>query len=226
MRKALTILQPWAALAATGMKRCETRSWNTNYRGEFLIHAGKSDPLAITGGRYSNMIWEPLRSAIDELVHKESGIIFGAIIGKANLVNCVRIDKAIEEIIREQHPDEYAFGDFTPGRYAWVLENPVLFDEPIPASGKQGFWNWEGGICRNEKGKSSVTGKRTGAKWTEQYCNICGGQLNTWDLRLSKTLAYKIPVCEECISKEYDMDVDAFRERMEDFFGMRPCVGI
>lgn len=64
------------------------------------------------------------------------------------------------------------------------------------------------------------------AKQLDEYCNICGKQLNSWDARLSKTLAYKNPVCEKCIAKEYDMEVDALRERMEDFFGMRPCVGI
>lgn len=63
-------------------------------------------------------------------------------------------------------------------------------------------------------------------KWLDKYCNVCGEQLNSWDSRLSKTLAYKIPVCEKCIAKEYDMDVNALRDRMEDFFGMRPCQGI
>lgn len=57
-------------------------------------------------------------------------------------------------------------------------------------------------------------------------CNICDKELNSWDKRLSKTLAYKQPVCESCIAKEYDMDQDALRSRMEDIFGMRPCVGI
>jgi len=64
------------------------------------------------------------------------------------------------------------------------------------------------------------------AKRIEESCNICGQQLNSWDARLSKTLAYKIPVCEECIAKEYDVETDALRSRMEDFFGMRPCAGI
>ena len=41
--KAITVLQPWAWLLATGKKRCETRSWKTNYRGEILIHAGKQN---------------------------------------------------------------------------------------------------------------------------------------------------------------------------------------
>lgn len=32
--KALTIIQPWATLIASGHKMNETRSWKTNYRGE------------------------------------------------------------------------------------------------------------------------------------------------------------------------------------------------
>ncbi|HIS32243.1 MAG TPA: hypothetical protein IAB44_11975 [Candidatus Limivivens intestinipullorum] len=63
-------------------------------------------------------------------------------------------------------------------------------------------------------------------KWLNEYCHVCGSQLNTWDKRLSKTLAYKHPVCEKCIAKEYDMEIDALRSRMENFFGMRPCQGL
>ena len=63
-------------------------------------------------------------------------------------------------------------------------------------------------------------------KWLDEERNICGSRLNSWDARLSKTLASQNPVCEKCIAKEYDMDVEALRERMEDFFGMRPCQGI
>lgn len=62
-------------------------------------------------------------------------------------------------------------------------------------------------------------------KILDKNCNICSKQLNSWDARLSKTLAYKYPVCESCIAKEYDMEVDALRDRMEEFFGMRPCMG-
>ncbi len=63
-------------------------------------------------------------------------------------------------------------------------------------------------------------------KWLDEYCNACGAQLNSWDSRLSKTLAYKIPVCEKCIAQEYDMDKDELRRRIEDFYGMRPCQGL
>ena len=39
---------------------------------------------------------------------------------------------------------EKLWGDYSPGRFAWVLQNPVMFDKPIPARGKQGWWEWEG----------------------------------------------------------------------------------
>lgn len=148
--KAITILQPWTSLLAEGKKRIETRSWRTNYRGEILLHAGKGDPFGMTKGDreiYANIIGESyLLNAVNELRYRESKVPFGAIIGKANLVNCLRIDELTAVLIKEQHPDEYEFGDFTPGRYAWVMTDPVLFDKPIPASGKQGLWNWEGEI--------------------------------------------------------------------------------
>ncbi len=65
-----------------------------------------------------------------------------------------------------------------------------------------------------------------GVKHTGQFCNACNSELTSWDLRCSKALAYKMPVCEACIAKEYDKTVDELRNTMENFFGMRPCQGI
>lgn len=39
--KALSIRQPWAYLVSYGYKPYENRTWNTKFRGEFLIHASK-----------------------------------------------------------------------------------------------------------------------------------------------------------------------------------------
>ncbi len=140
--KAITVIQPWATLLASGKKRIETRSWKTNYRGEILIHAGKKDPLwgiSVMGEE----AWAKALLAIGqhEAFDRFERFPTGAIIGKAKLVNCVQIDDLTAQLIREQHPDEYAFGDFTPGRYAWMMEDAVLFEKPIPASGKQGLWD-------------------------------------------------------------------------------------
>ena len=57
------------------------------------------------------------------------------------------------------------------------------------------------------------------------HCNICDKRLTSWDLRCSKVLGYKHPICERCIAKEYGMNTTQLRDRLEDFFGMRPCQG-
>lgn len=36
--------------------------------------------------------------------------------------------------------DQLPFGDFTSGRWAWLLDNIVKLDEPIPCRGRQGVW--------------------------------------------------------------------------------------
>ena len=43
-------------------------------------------------------------------------------------------------VVRER---QRPYGDFTPGRFAWLLSNIEPLAEPIPATGKQGLWNWE-----------------------------------------------------------------------------------
>ncbi len=63
-------------------------------------------------------------------------------------------------------------------------------------------------------------------KWLDENCNVCGSRLNSWDARLSKTLGYRNKICEKCIAKEYDKDVEELRATMEDFYGMRPCSGL
>lgn len=44
-------------------------------------------------------------------------------------------------IITEQ---ERAFGNYTPGRFAWLLSNIRALPEAIPARGALSLWNYEG----------------------------------------------------------------------------------
>lgn len=134
--KVLTVWQPWAQLLADGTKGIETRCWSTNYRGPVLIHAAHKHIVE--------------RYPIKTLQYFEAagvvceGLPLGAIIGRANLVECIQMDREYCVWMRKWNPREYAFGDFCPGRYAWVMKDAVLFDKPIPAKGKQRLWNWQG----------------------------------------------------------------------------------
>lgn len=146
--KALTILQPWASLIACGAKKIETRSWPTSYRGPIAIHAGK-------GEQYLDLCAEePFFSAmVDEVENYNPGCV----IAIADLVDCQKIigrvslkiadQKRVKAVLENQAiviGDEYEFGDYTPGRFALILEN-VRRIEPVPAKGMQRLWNWEEG---------------------------------------------------------------------------------
>lgn len=61
--------------------------------------------------------------------------------------------------------------------------------------------------------------------WLKDQCHRCGRQLNSWDMRLTRTFKV-VNTCEHCFCEIYDMDAESFRAQMEDFFGMRPCQGI
>ncbi len=82
------------------------------------------------------------------------------------------------------------------------------------------------GIEQHSQGRKEGGERLQKVRWLDQDCNKCGRQLNSWDARLSKTLAYKYPCCESCIAGEYDMSAERLRDRMENYFGMRPCQGL
>jgi hypothetical protein len=72
--KIITIRQPWAHLIVSGSKNIENRNWVTSYRGPVLIHAG----LAVD------------RRACMEYGLAPDDLDRGAVIGIANIVDCVR----------------------------------------------------------------------------------------------------------------------------------------
>lgn len=64
-------------------------------------------------------------------------------------------------------------------------------------------------------------------RWLPQYaCHVCGGEINSWDFRLTGALNYNHVTCESCIAREYDETVESLRNTVEEFFGMKPCQGI
>ncbi len=64
----------------------------------------------------------------------------GAIIGTVELVEIERVEAVVGVVIGHK---EEAFGDYSPGRWAWQLANPVVFDEPRPWRGALGLWSTE-----------------------------------------------------------------------------------
>jgi hypothetical protein len=127
--KVLTLSQPWASFLAAGIKKVETRSWETSFRGRFAIHASKqvADPEALKRIMRSLSLSEELP--------------YGVIIGTAELFQCVPIEM-LEGTMYDTRI-ERLLGDWSPGRYGWIMQYAITFNKPIPARGHSGFWEWD-----------------------------------------------------------------------------------
>lgn len=151
--KALTLTQPFASLIAIGAKKIETRSWRTSYRGPLAIHAAKGFPEDARRlvrddwtffGALNPEYAEYAKTAGLKLVPSEVGrrtegqLPVGAVIATCQLVACIQAE-TIMETLGER---ERAFGNYGPGRFAWILEDIQPLPEPIPAKGALSLWEW------------------------------------------------------------------------------------
>lgn len=154
--KAITLTQPWATLIAIGAKKIETRSWSTQYRGPLVIHAAKGlGPVGGTQGLMELCRTEPFRSVLIAAGFLGTPALpLGAIVAVCRLAACVATEaeedgffggpRSIETgVVRlwKLTDRERAFGDYSPGRYAWLLADVRALPEPIPCRGALGLWD-------------------------------------------------------------------------------------
>ena len=120
--KCLSVSQPFADLIISGKKSIELRNWNTNFRGEFLIHS----PLKI-------------RTDDAKRLKINKKFVTGAIIGKAQLYDVKKYD-TVKEIKLDQK-FHFASKNFHDRTFGFLLKNPKTFRIPIPCKGKLGFFD-------------------------------------------------------------------------------------
>jgi hypothetical protein len=109
----LSIRQPWAWAIFNG-KDVENRTWATHFTGPLLIHSAKT----FDHRGYDWIVKNHCILRIKEIPHPDN-FIFGAIIGKVTMTDCVIHSSS-----------KWFFGP-----YGFVFENPVLFKNPIPYRG-------------------------------------------------------------------------------------------
>ena len=125
--KALTIKQPWATLIMQGDKRFEFRSWQTKYRGDLLIHAGKGiDKEGMK--RLQKYLSEELQ--------------YGKILGKVKLVDCIKMSPEFKELLLKENSDIYTKSSFQEN-YVWQVSDVEVFENPIDAKGHLSLWEYD-----------------------------------------------------------------------------------
>lgn len=120
--KCLSVSQPFADLIISEKKTIELRNWNTNFRGEFLIHS----PLKI-------------RTDDSKRLKIKKKFVTGAIIGKAQLYD-VKQYYSIKEIKSDQK-FHFASKKFHNKTFGFMLKNAKPLRVPIPWKGQLGFFD-------------------------------------------------------------------------------------
>jgi hypothetical protein len=143
--KALTLTQPWATLVSIGAKRVETRSFRVSYRGSLAIHAAKGFPKWAQEACYEQpflRVLLGLNVTLDQLPR-------GEVIATCKLVDVIPAQSVVglagfsDDYAKLATPQELAFGDYSEGRWAWILEEVKPLENPISARGSLGLWEWK-----------------------------------------------------------------------------------
>lgn len=153
--RAISLHEPYASLAACGLKTYETRSKRTHYRGPLVLHASKKwgpkiRARCVAMADYFDHPGVPIPDVADSQLAWSAGcyvalVELTAVFRMDAIVPCkdgpgylVKSDGRFHEKITE---DDYVAGDWQPGRWAWVMKNrQLLRGEPLLAKGRQWLW--------------------------------------------------------------------------------------
>ena len=150
--KAITLHQPWASLIACGLKTIETRDWpppRAIVGSRIAIHAAKREPDS----------WE--WSDDIRLAYEQGDFLMslGAVVATARLAGFYQVTQ--NPRLRGWEPDDRyvlatdhfstpehreveidPWGDFSLGRWLWMLTDIQQIEPPILARGRQRLWDW------------------------------------------------------------------------------------
>ena len=121
--KCLSVSQPYADLIVQGKKTIELRTWNTKFRGEFLVHA----PFKIK------------KDACKRLGIDETKLRTCVIIGKAEIYD-VKVYNSVSAL-KSDYKKHFATEEFLRHKYGFLLKKPQELRRPIPYKGSLGFFN-------------------------------------------------------------------------------------
>lgn len=125
--RTISLWQPWATAVAIGIKKIETRHWSTNYRGPLAIHAAKR--------------WDGQQREFAMIEHGlgrlPKRLPFGAVIAVCDLIDVQPTD----ELVLEIGAVEKMYGNYSAGRFGWILADVRELSEPVPFKGHQSFFD-------------------------------------------------------------------------------------
>jgi len=139
--KAISLWQPWATFMALGLKRFETRSWPTAYRGPLAICAAKirikEFAPDLMGRLLETEYYQPEDQTVADTLDR---LPYGAVLCVVEVVGCVPTElytKAHYPLSRL----ESDLGDYSARRWVWQTTNLRRLLSTVPVIGRQGLFD-------------------------------------------------------------------------------------
>lgn len=120
--RALSMKQPVPELILEKKKTIETRTWKSDFRGEFLLHASNNF----------------MKEMIDRFELDKTNLVRGAIVGKAEITG-LKIYNTLDEFNLDFDKHLVEIPKKLP-TYGYILENIKRLDRPVPLKGKLNFF--------------------------------------------------------------------------------------
>lgn len=163
----ISLWQPWASLIACGAKPYETRDWAPPARligQRIAICAAKKidndaiDPNDIMNSSIIELCIASFSACPDNLVAKFGTVLLpiGCVVCTARLDGAFQLGEAYEgaffpaasvvkRMVSRKMPECFTvryddFGDYSPGRWAWLLRDVEICKPPIAVKGRQKFF--------------------------------------------------------------------------------------
>ena len=146
---AISLWQPWASLIAEGVKQTETRSWTPPrkiYGQRVAIHAAKrwtkEEVMAFRD------LWPWSNEEINVEPLGKDLLPLGKVVATCIIETCYRSDNLDDQLARticnHNHIkaiiDSSRYGDYSDGRFIWILKDIEKVEPPFSARGAQGFF--------------------------------------------------------------------------------------
>ena len=148
--KCLSVCQPFANLILEGKKTIELRKWNTEFRGEFLVHA-------------------PRKILTDDCkrLKIKTNLITDAIIGKVELVSVKKYENELE--INLDSKKHLASNYATENKYGFILEKPKQLKVPIPYNGQLNFFEFKPEVLTTDEIKTDLFDEEHRYMWINHH---------------------------------------------------------
>ena len=143
---AISLRQPWATLIALGIKTVDTKAWSppdSEVGRRIGIHASRL--MVNNRNQIDPETWDTMVKIYGIEWNRElprGAMVATALLSGAHQVREIEDGRAVLARTNRTVPTD-PHGDYSPGRWLWMLSDVMSINPPVEASGRGPIWIWK-----------------------------------------------------------------------------------